>query len=367
MATSENTSRPTTEETTLSLTDGEIHVCQDGPRHAPTLLLIHGTAASARSWEPMVPLLTRSHRVIRIDLLGCGRSGKLDDASYAVEDQARRAGEALDWLGVDHAGVVGHSSGGVFATALAEQRPNLVSAIVLINTGPHMAAYIATEVPLRVTSWADLTDDQIRLAMSDGFHEGFEIPQDYVDQFRDIDFHVFGATSQAIHAFLDERPLPARLAPLGKPLLVLFGEEDRRWLPTSAADYRAVPGTTVTMLPGLRPLTQPRGPAADRRATSGLHRGPVIGGRRRPPHVTAPIGHGRRRLQPGASCERRGHTAGDQLGETTPTDPRSQRILAGRRGGQLPTRAHSPSFNTGLPMLNPRMAPGLDGRTVRRN
>lgn len=251
MTTSENTPYLSTEERTLSLADGEIHVCQDGPPDAPALLLIHGTAASARSWEPMVPLLTGSHRVIRIDLPGCGRSGKPDGASYAVEDQARRVSEALDRLGVDHAAVVGHSSGGVFATALAEQRPDLVAALVLIDTGPHMAAYIAKEVPLRAASWADLTDDEIRLAINDGFHEDFEIPKEYVDQFRDVDLSVFGATSQAIRAFLAERSLPVRLAPLGKPLLVLFGEEDRRWRPTSAADYHAVPGATVRMIPGI--------------------------------------------------------------------------------------------------------------------
>ncbi|RKN44005.1 alpha/beta fold hydrolase [Streptomyces hoynatensis] len=249
--TSPDAPSPATVETTLSLADGEIHVCLDGPREAPALLLIHGTAASARSWEPLLPLLSGSRRVVRIDLLGCGRSGRPDGASYAVEDQARRVGEALDRLGVGPAGVVGHSSGGVFATALAAQRPDLVTSLVLINTGPHMAAYIAKEVPLRAASWADLTDDQVRLAIRDGFHEGFEIPQDYVDQFRDIDFEAFGATSQAIRAYLHERPLPERLVPLGKPLLVLFGEEDRRWRPASAADYRAVPGATVTMLPGL--------------------------------------------------------------------------------------------------------------------
>ncbi|MEU6269131.1 alpha/beta fold hydrolase [Saccharopolyspora shandongensis] len=240
-----------TQESTLRLDDGEIHVCQDGPRDAPALLLIHGTAVSARSWEPMVPLLTESHRVIRIDLLGCGRSAKPDGASYAVPDQARRAAEALDRLGVEHAVVAGHSSGGTVATALAEQRPDLVTAVVLINTGPDMAACIAKEVALRAASWADLTDEQIRQVISDGFHPGYEIPQAFVDQFRDIDFHVFAATSQAVPAYLDERSLPERLAPLGKPLLVIFGEEDRRWLPSSAADYRVVPGATVTMLSGV--------------------------------------------------------------------------------------------------------------------
>ncbi len=37
------------------------------------------------------------------------------------------------------------------------------------------------------------------------------------------------------------------------------------------------------------------------------------------------------------------------MGETTPTDSRSQRNRASRRGGHLTTRAHSPPHNTGLP------------------
>ncbi|MFI6173574.1 alpha/beta fold hydrolase, partial [Nocardia sp. NPDC051052] len=108
---------------------GEIYVSQDGPRDAPALLLIHGTAASGRSWDPMVPLLTGSHRVIRVDLLGCGQSAGLGDASYTVSDQARRVGAALDPRGVERVIAVGHSSGGAVATALAEQRPDLVAAV----------------------------------------------------------------------------------------------------------------------------------------------------------------------------------------------------------------------------------------------
>jgi pimeloyl-ACP methyl ester carboxylesterase len=239
---------PSTEETFLPVDNATIHVCLDGPQDAPGLLLIHGTAASARSWDPLVPLLTDAHRVIRIDLPGCGRSTV--PKNYAVPAQAHLVGMALDRLGVEHTTVAGHSSGGVFATALAAQRPDLVTAVVLINTGPHMDAYIAKEIPLRTASWETLTDAEIRLAMSDGFREGFEIPQDFVHQFRDISFAAFGATSQAIRAYLTEQPLPARLAPLAKPLLVLFGDEDRRWRPSSAADYHAVPNATITMLPG---------------------------------------------------------------------------------------------------------------------
>ncbi|WP_367220846.1 alpha/beta fold hydrolase [Streptomyces sp. 16-176A] len=99
-------------------------------------MLVHGSASSTRSWDPLVPMLTGSHHVIRIDLLGHGRSAEPADRSYALPDQARRAGAALDRLGVEHALVVGHSSGGVAATALAEQRPDLVTALALIDTGP---------------------------------------------------------------------------------------------------------------------------------------------------------------------------------------------------------------------------------------
>jgi pimeloyl-ACP methyl ester carboxylesterase len=56
---------------------------------------------------------------------------------------------------------------------------------------------------------------------------------------------------QASRDYVKEQALPSRLAPLGKPLLVIFGEEDRRWRSSSAADYRAVPGARVEMLPAL--------------------------------------------------------------------------------------------------------------------
>ncbi len=240
-----------TRESTVPLDDGEIHVCQDGPGNAPALLLIHGTAASLRTWDPLVPLLAGSHHVIRIDLLGCGRSAKPDGASYQIPDQARRVGATLDRLGVEHAIVAGHSSGGSVVTALTELRPDLVTAIALIDTGPNMAAYVAEDVAIGSAQWPDLTDGQLRQILSSAFGAGYEIPQPFVDEARGMDLHVFAATSQAVRAYLQEQALPERLAILGKPLLVIFGQQDRRWRSSSAAEYRAVPGATVELLPGL--------------------------------------------------------------------------------------------------------------------
>lgn len=251
MTVSNDTSPTATTELTLALDDGDLHVRRDGPHDAPALLLLHGTGASLRTWDPMVPQLTGSQHVIRVDLPGCGRSGTPKDGGYAVPDQARRVGEALDRLGVARAIVVGHSSGGAFATALAERRPDLVTAIALVNTGPAMAAYTAADLAVDPARWPELTDAELRGLLSQAFGEGFEIPQPFVDEFRHLDLVVFGALSHAIRAYLEERALPERLAGLGKPLLVLFGEDDRRWRASSAADYHAVPGAAVVMLSGL--------------------------------------------------------------------------------------------------------------------
>jgi pimeloyl-ACP methyl ester carboxylesterase len=239
-------------EVTVSVGDGEIYLRQDGPPDAPALLLIHGNASSARWWDELVPLLIRSHRVIRIDLLGYGRSAKPADRSYALPDQARRVGVAMDRLGVERVIAVGHSSGGAAATALAEQRPDLVSALVLINTGPHLGAFIAPPTAIDPSQWPDVSDEQLRQFTSAAFSRpGYRIPAELLDEMRAMTFHSLTATTQASRDYVRERPLPDRLAPLGKPLLVIFGEEDRRWRSSSAADYRVVPGAIVEMLPGL--------------------------------------------------------------------------------------------------------------------
>ncbi|WP_420803379.1 alpha/beta fold hydrolase [Streptomyces naphthomycinicus] len=241
-----------TESSTLSLDDGDIHVCQDGSRDAPALLLIHGSASSARSWDALVPMLTRSHHVVRIDLLGHGRSAKPADRGYALPDQARRTGAVLDRLGVEHAVVVGHSSGGAVATALAEQRPDLVTALALINTGPSLDALVAPQsTAVGLAQWPP-TDEQLRRFASTAVSRaGYRIPADLLDEVRRMTLHTLTETMRATRDYLEQQTLPDRLTALGKPLLVIFGEDDRRWRSSSAADYRAVPGAKVELLPGL--------------------------------------------------------------------------------------------------------------------
>ncbi|MEU9349250.1 hypothetical protein AB0D74_49465 [Streptomyces sp. NPDC048278] len=63
--------------------------------------------------------------------------------------------------------------------------------------------------------------------------------------------HTLTATTQATRDCLEHRALLGRLTALGKPLLVIFGEDDHGWRSSSAAGHRAVPGVEVDLLPGL--------------------------------------------------------------------------------------------------------------------
>lgn len=120
MTTSDRTSRTGTVESTVALDGVESHVCLDGPHGAPALLLIHGTAASARSWEPMLPLLTGSRRVIRTYLNErslperLAPLGKALLVIFGAEDSRWRPSSATDYHSVPGATVeivpgLGHS------------------------------------------------------------------------------------------------------------------------------------------------------------------------------------------------------------------------------------------------------------------
>lgn len=231
----------------------ELHVERDGDPGAPALLLIHASGGWTREWDPLVPMLTGSHHVIRVDLLGHGRSAKPGDADYAVPAQARRVAAVLDRLGVERAVVAGHSSGGYTATALAEARPDLVTAVAIMNSGPSPESVISQdEKAILPTQWAHLTDAQLRQMAAVGFSRpGFQVPIEFLQGLRSMTYHTFTTTMRESSAYIAEKPVPDRLAAVGKPVLVIWGEADKRYRSSSIAAYRAIPGARVETLPGI--------------------------------------------------------------------------------------------------------------------
>lgn len=241
----------------MRLPGGDLHVVRDGPREAPTVVLVHGMGASTAWWEPVLPALRDLH-VVRVDLLGHGRSAKPADG-YGIAEQGRRIGAVLDKLGVRGATVVGHSTGGAVVTSLAEQRRDLVTALALIDTGPRVDAFLGESfVGNLITTpvagqlfWRLRTDSTLRDSMSTAFTREVTIPDQLVADLRGMTYRSLTGTKEASTAYLEERPIPDRLTHLGLPTLVLFGAEDKRWQPSSAQDYRRVPNAQIKILDGV--------------------------------------------------------------------------------------------------------------------
>jgi pimeloyl-ACP methyl ester carboxylesterase len=110
--------------------DLELHVAVDGDPDAPPLVLLHGITSSSDTWEWAMPRLAARYRLLRLDFRGHGRSGRAPGA-YTGAGYVADAVAVCEQLAGGPAFVIGHSLGGGTAAALAQQRPELVRAVVL--------------------------------------------------------------------------------------------------------------------------------------------------------------------------------------------------------------------------------------------
>jgi pimeloyl-ACP methyl ester carboxylesterase len=110
--------------------DVTLNVETAGDESFPPLLLLHGITASHRSWSWLVPGLADRYRVLAPDFRGHGRSGRAP-GDYAPQRYVDDAIAVLEQAAAAPAIVIGHSLGGVTAAALAQQRQDLVRALVL--------------------------------------------------------------------------------------------------------------------------------------------------------------------------------------------------------------------------------------------
>lgn len=234
-----------------------MHVVHDGPREGPPLLLVHGSGFSGASWSRVVPALADRHHVIRVDLPGCGQSPPAP--SYDVAVQAGRVAAVLDDLGLRHVAVVGHSSGGYVATALGEQRPDLLGSLALISSGPSPDALLPQPVILRVLLapplgpllWSRRSDAMIRKGIGATCARPVDVPDDLVADLRTTTYRTTRTVLRRNTTYITERSVPERLTTLEVPVLVIFGAADPRWEPSSAHRYDTVPNAQVELLPGV--------------------------------------------------------------------------------------------------------------------
>jgi pimeloyl-ACP methyl ester carboxylesterase len=97
----------------------------------PPLVLVHGLAGAAYNFTELAPFLARRHRVLIPDLPGHGGTGPLPVVE-SLGDLAGHVVRVVEHEDMTPAAVLGYSMGGVVALRAAAERPDRVTALVLL-------------------------------------------------------------------------------------------------------------------------------------------------------------------------------------------------------------------------------------------
>lgn len=98
----------------------------------PAVVALHGFTGSGATWAPLSHALCKEYTVVRVDLLGHGKSDSpLEVERYSIDETISGLIELLDRLNIPTAYWLGYSMGGRIALAVAISHPHRCTALLL--------------------------------------------------------------------------------------------------------------------------------------------------------------------------------------------------------------------------------------------
>jgi 3-oxoadipate enol-lactonase/4-carboxymuconolactone decarboxylase len=110
---------------------------ETGPADAPPVVFSNSLGTMLEMWDQQARALSARYRAIRYDTRGHGRS-PAGEGAVDIDMLADDLAGLIRGLGISKAIVVGLSLGGMTAQALACRHPELLHALVLMATAPHL-------------------------------------------------------------------------------------------------------------------------------------------------------------------------------------------------------------------------------------
>lgn len=117
------------------LPDGRMIAALKWGTGSPRLVLVHGGAQNAHTWDT-VALALWPVPVLAVDMPGHGHSGWRDDGGYGPASNADDIADLLRRTAPDADLLVGMSLGGLTATSIAARHPDLVRRLVVVDVTP---------------------------------------------------------------------------------------------------------------------------------------------------------------------------------------------------------------------------------------
>ncbi|MDB4937508.1 MAG: hydrolase, alpha/beta fold family, partial [Labilithrix sp.] len=199
--------------------------------HKPTVVLVHGFASALEAWAGVVPALSKTHRVIALDLKGFGWTDR-PEGDYSPDAQAKLLLRLLELRGVSRTAIVAHSWGSSVALAASLQAPDRVTKLALYDawvyeeqlpTFFHWARADGVGEALFGLYYKERTDERIALA----FYDRRFVTEKLVESVEEA-VERPGTVAAALAAVRGQRyaEVEHRYRTIEKPTLLMWGRED---------------------------------------------------------------------------------------------------------------------------------------------
>ena len=100
----------------------------------PLVILLHGFPQFSYAWRHQIPALAKHFRVVAPDLRGYGKTEKPEGVeNYAMHHLVEDIAELIRTLGYAKVHLVGHDWGGGIAWRVAQEHPELIDKLVILN------------------------------------------------------------------------------------------------------------------------------------------------------------------------------------------------------------------------------------------
>jgi 3-oxoadipate enol-lactonase len=235
-----------------------VYTLRPAPKpEAPRLALVHSLALDGSIWNGVAEKLAGEAEILTYDCRGHGQSER-NAESYSTELFAGDLEELFGQVGWTSAAVAGCSMGGCVAQAFAAANPSQVAALGLIDT----TAWYGEDAPKKwreraavahSKGLAGMVEFQETRWFSDRFRTAHpELVKAMTDIFLANDVDCYAATC----VMLGDADLRPGLPSLRMPVAVIVGDEDYATpVAMSRKLHEAIPGSTLTIIPGGRHLT----------------------------------------------------------------------------------------------------------------
>ncbi|MGH9370067.1 MAG: alpha/beta fold hydrolase [Vicinamibacterales bacterium] len=216
------------------------------------LVLLHAFPLSADMWRPQLEQVPEGWRVLAPNLRGFGPGAS--DAARTLSDMAEDVVGLLDALRIERAAIGGLSMGGYVTLALYRIAPERFSAMVLANTragadsAEGRAARDAMSALVREKGPEAVADQMLPKLLGRTSHESRPRLEPLVRAM--IRANRTGGIDGAIQAMKNRPDATPLLATVGRPALVISGEEDVLIpLADSAEMDRLLPRSQLVTIP----------------------------------------------------------------------------------------------------------------------